>query len=56
MDKEWGLLAKYSASVGITLLIGIVSYVIFVRWTPIGWMLNGRKRVVNKTEAAAVAE
>lgn len=56
MDKDWGLLAKYSASVGITLLIGVVSYVLFVRWTPIGWMLNGRKRAVNKTEAVAVAE
>lgn len=44
MDKEWGLLAKYSASVGITLLIGVVSYVLLVRWTPIGWMLNGRKK------------
>ena len=56
MDKDWGLLAKYSASVGITLLIGVVSYVLFIRWTPIGWMLNGRKRAVNKTEAVAVVE
>lgn len=46
MDKEWGLLDKYSASVGITLLICVVSYVLFVRWTPIGWLLNGRKREV----------
>jgi glucan biosynthesis protein C len=44
MDKEWGLLAKFSASVGITLLIGAVSYLLLVRWTPIGWMLNGRKK------------
>lgn len=56
MDQDWGLFAKYSASVGITLLIGAVTYLLFVRWTPIGWMLNGRKRVVNKIEAVPVAE
>lgn len=56
MDQDWGLFAKYSASVGITLLIGAVTYVLFVRWTPIGWMLNGRKRVVKKTETALVTE
>ena len=56
MDKEWGLLAKYSASVGITLLVGVVSYALLVRWTPIGWMLNGRKRAVNKAGAVPVAE
>lgn len=48
MDKDWGLLAKYSASVGITLAICIMSYLLFVRWTPIGWMLNGRKKAVTK--------
>jgi peptidoglycan/LPS O-acetylase OafA/YrhL len=56
MDKEWSLIVKYGASVGITLLIGAVSYLLFVRWTPIGWMLNGRKRTVNKVEAVPVAE
>jgi len=54
MDKDWGLLAKYSASVGITLLTGVVSYVVLVRWTPIGWMLNGRKRVGSKTDSVMV--
>lgn len=50
MDKEWSLLAKFGSSVGITLLIGVVSYVLFVRWTPIGWMLNGRKRATKNSE------
>lgn len=56
MDQDWSLLAKYSASVGITLLIGAVTYLLFVRWTPIGWMLNGRKRAVKKIEMVAVTE
>jgi glucan biosynthesis protein C len=56
MDKEWSLLAKYGASVGITLLISAVSYMLLVRWTPIGWMLNGRKRGVKNSEVVAVVE
>lgn len=55
MDKDWSLLAKYSVSVGMTVLIGLVSYALLVRWTPIGWMLNGRKRTVNKIEAMSAA-
>ena len=54
MDRNWSLLAKYSASVGITLLIGVVSYVLLVRWTPIGWLLNGRKKSATKTDAVPV--
>ncbi|HSC67725.1 MAG TPA: acyltransferase family protein [Cellvibrio sp.] len=54
MDKEWSLLTKYSLSVGITLLFGVVTYVLFVRWTPIGWMLNGRKRAVNTDNAVPI--
>jgi glucans biosynthesis protein C len=44
MDMDLSLLAKYSLSVGITLLIATISYLILVRWTPIGWLLNGRKK------------
>ena len=54
MDKEWSLLTKYSASVGVTLAICILSYLLLVRWTPIGWMLNGRKKSVAKTEVVPV--
>lgn len=43
MDKNWSLLAKYSATMAITLLVSVLSYLLLVRWTPIGWMLNGRK-------------
>ncbi len=44
MDAEFSLAIKYSLSVGITLAIAIISYLILVRWTPIGWLLNGRKK------------
>lgn len=43
MDKDWSLLAKYSATMTVTLAVGVLSYVLLVRWTPIGWMLNGRR-------------
>jgi glucan biosynthesis protein C len=43
MDKEWSLLTKYGATMGITLAVGALSYLLLVRWTPIGWMLNGRR-------------
>lgn len=47
MDKEWSLLTKFVISVSVTLVVGLLTYVVLVRWTPIGWMLNGRKRKVN---------
>lgn len=43
MDKDWDWGIKFAVSLGITLIIGVVSYVLLVRWTPIGWMLNGRR-------------
>lgn len=43
MDKDWSWGIKFAVSLGITLIIGVVSYVLLVRWTPIGWMLNGRR-------------
>jgi len=45
MDKNWSLLTKYSATMTVTLAVGVLSYLLLVRWTPIGWMLNGRKRI-----------
>lgn len=43
MDVTWNWFIKFSVSVGLTLAAGLLSYVWLVRWTPIGWMLNGRK-------------
>lgn len=44
MDQEWNWLSKFVVSLGLTLIIGVASYVLLVRWTPIGWMLNGKKK------------
>ena len=43
MDVDWSWFAKFSVSITVTLAVGVVSYLLLVRWTPIGWMLNGRK-------------
>lgn len=45
LDQSGGWLFKYSISVVVTLVVCVLSYVVLVRWTPIGWMLNGRRRV-----------
>lgn len=42
LDQDGGVLYKYSLSVSVTLLVSVVSYLLLVRWSPIGWMLNGR--------------
>jgi glucan biosynthesis protein C len=43
LDTEWPLLIEFLISSLGTILIGLVSYLLLVRWTPIGWLLNGRK-------------
>ena len=47
MDVKWNWVAKFGVSVSATLAIGVVTYAVLVRWTPIGWMLNGRKKSGN---------
>ncbi len=42
-DIELNLWIKFVISCSGTFLIGLLSYLVLVRWTPIGWMLNGRK-------------
>lgn len=41
LDLNIGL--KFAISATLTLIIGWLSYLVFVKWTPLGWMLNGRK-------------
>lgn len=41
---QWPLLIKYLVGVFGTIAIGMVSYALLVRRTPIGWMLNGRQK------------
>lgn len=43
MDKEWGVATEFSLTLVATFTIGMISYLLLVRWTPIGWMLNGRR-------------
>ncbi len=44
LDVELNLWLKFSISSFGTLAIGIISYYLLVKWTPIGWLLNGRKK------------
>jgi glucan biosynthesis protein C len=44
MDKSWSLVTKLGVALGLTFAIGLVSYFFLVRWTPIGWMLNGKRK------------
>lgn len=43
MDKNWGVWAEYGLTLAATFAVGMASYLVLVRWTPIGWMLNGRR-------------
>jgi peptidoglycan/LPS O-acetylase OafA/YrhL len=43
-DIEMNMWLKFFISTFTTLLIAMVSYLVLVRRTPIGWLLNGRKK------------
>lgn len=51
LDKPWSLLTEFTLSTLGTLTIGLLSYALLVRWTPIGWLLNGRKNRNIKEDA-----
>jgi len=47
MDSNLGLWTQFAvASLG-TLVIGLLTYTLLVRWTPLGWLLHGRRRTPN---------
>lgn len=43
LDTQWNLWIEFSISSIGTILIGLVTYIVLVRYTPIGWMLNGKR-------------
>jgi hypothetical protein len=44
LDTDWPLVMEFLVSSFGTIMIGLITYLILVRWTPIGWLLNGRKK------------
>lgn len=44
VDWHMNVWVKLLIAVSATFAISLITYVVFVRYTPIGWMLNGRKR------------
>ncbi len=46
IDKELNLWIKFFISCGATVFIGIGSYALLVRWTPIGALLNGKRKSI----------
>lgn len=43
LDQDLPLLLGFTISALGTLAIGLITYLLLVRWTPIGWVLNGKK-------------
>lgn len=48
LDTDWPMLVEFLLSSFGTVVIGLVSYLILVKRTPIGWLLNGRKKPSTK--------
>ncbi len=43
LDVDWGVWPEFLISTAAGFGIGLVTYALFVRWTPIGLLLNGRR-------------
>lgn len=46
LDQDGGVTYKFLVSSFATLAICIVSYILLVRWSPIGWLLNGKRKAL----------
>ena len=44
LDIDMNIWFKFVISIAVTFFIGMLTYVAFIRQTPIGWLLNGRKK------------
>ena len=43
LDTHWNVWLEFGISSLGTIPLGMITYVALIRWTPIGWMLNGRR-------------
>ncbi|MBL4661403.1 MAG: acyltransferase family protein [Alcanivoracaceae bacterium] len=43
-DIEINIWLQFVISISVTFIIGMSTYFAFIRWSPIGWLLNGRKK------------
>lgn len=50
LDKDWNVWLEFLLTSLITFAIGLLSYQLLVRYTPIGWMLNGRRTKLKPEE------
>ena len=48
LDVQWGLWTEFFVSTFVTIAIAMLTYAAFVRWTPIGILLNGRRVPLRK--------
>ncbi|MEM9333293.1 MAG: acyltransferase family protein [Pseudomonadota bacterium] len=55
LDTDWNLWVEFLLSSVGTIVIGLITYAALIRWTPIGWMLNGRRKKVQDDTASPVA-
>lgn len=44
LDSDLSIWLQFVVSCVATLALAMVSYLLLVRWTPLGWLLNGRKQ------------
>jgi hypothetical protein len=50
LDLPWNSFGKLFAISAVSILLLLLSYQLMVRHTPIGWMLNGRRRALHKPQ------
>jgi hypothetical protein len=46
LDSDWNICIKFFVSSFGIIGIGLITYILIVRWTPIGGMLNGKRKSI----------